>query len=71
MVFTLGINGTVQRCTSGATNSKGYGACTITAVKQPKGKALVLVAVHFNGDSKGPKYDYASAKTSTVITVKK
>jgi len=45
MVFTLGIDGTVQRCTTGATNSNGLGACSITAVKQPKGKALV--AAHF------------------------
>jgi hypothetical protein len=69
MVFTLGTNGTVQHCTTGVTNSHGFGTCTLKQVKQPKGYALVTYS--FAGDPVGPHYDYAKATASTVIVVKK
>jgi hypothetical protein len=69
MVMTLGTGGTVQHCTTHVTNSHGYAKCAIAHVKQPKGNALVTIS--FAGDSRGPKYDYAPAKASTVITVRK
>jgi Bacterial Ig-like domain (group 3)/FG-GAP repeat len=69
MVITLGTGGTAQQCTTHVTNSHGYAACTIPHIKQPRGNALVTV--RFGGDPRGPHYDYAPAKGSTVITVKK
>jgi MBG domain (YGX type)/Bacterial Ig-like domain (group 3)/FG-GAP repeat len=69
VVMILGSGSSAQQCITKRSNSKGHVACTITRVKQPRGKTLVTMT--FPGDPKGPTYDYAPAKVSTLITVKK
>jgi MBG domain (YGX type) len=69
VVMLFGAGSSAQQCTTKPSNSKGYAACTITRVRQPRSKTLVTM--NFSGDSRGPTYDYAPAKVSTLVTVKK
>jgi MBG domain (YGX type)/Bacterial Ig-like domain (group 3)/FG-GAP repeat len=69
VVLSLGAGASAQSCETAVTDARGYGACTITSVQQPKGD--VTVTMRFAGDPAGPTYDFARSKARTTIRVRK